>query len=93
MMRSRLDPGDFSTGLDLLLLGSIALVIGTYIQSLSAVPTDSFTGHSGITLLQAAVAIPRAVGIVVAGAGLLAMIGGPLFFWIIWPLQHACEGS
>ncbi len=91
-MRSRLDPGDFSAGLDLLLLGSMALVLGNYIISLSSVPFDSFTGHSGVTLLQAAGALPRVVGIVVTGIGLIAMIGGPLFFWLIWPLKHAHVG-
>lgn len=82
-----IDPADFSTGLDLLLLGSIAYFIGYLIVNISSVAVDSFTGHTGVTFLQATAVIPNEVGLLVGLVGAVVLIGGPLFFWVLWPLH------
>lgn len=88
-----IDPADFSTGLDLFLLGSIAYFIGYFIVNVSSVAVDSFTGMTGITFLQATAVIPDEVGMILGLVGGLVLIGGPLFFWVLWPIQQSRRNS
>lgn len=87
-MRSFHRDAEIATGLDLLLVGAIATIIGGYIKSLSSAPTVSYTESHTLTLLHAAAAIPSAIGSTVFVAGILAGIGGPLVFWIGWPVYR-----
>ncbi|MFB6305351.1 MAG: hypothetical protein ABEH47_09300 [Haloferacaceae archaeon] len=77
---------DFSRGLDLLLLGTVAVIVGNYVRSLSATGVDSFTGVRALTLVRAAAEVPAAVGTAVTAVGVLVAVGGPLLFWVVGPL-------
>lgn len=90
-MRSGPDAGDVSTGLDLFLLGLVAAIVGNYVLTVSSAPVDPSSGFYEVMLVGAAAAVPAVVGLVVLALGVAVLVGGPLFFWVVWPLRRATK--
>lgn len=87
-MRSFSRDTEISDGLDLLLAGLIATIVGGYIRNLSVAPIEVTPETETIALLHAAAVIPAAVGSFVFITGLVIATAGPLFCWIGLPLYR-----
>ena len=77
---------DFSSGLNLGLLGLIAWILGGYIVGVSTAAPDEFTGLTEVTLVQLASVLPVALGTVLYWVGAGLTVGAPLVFWFGWPV-------
>lgn len=87
-MRAFSRDAEIADGLDLLLGGMLAMIVGGYIRGLSQAPIESTTNSSSLTFLQAAAEIPVVVGSFIFILGIITAVLGPLTCWVGFPLYR-----